>query len=390
LLKENASEAAALVEDLLINVTSFFRDPAIFDFMAEHTIAELVANADGNPIRLWVAGCSTGEETYTLAMLFQEAIKALDQDIKLQIFASDADAQAVAVAREGVYPRGIEGQISPGRLKRFFIRQEHGYRVAASLRASIVFAVQDVLADPPFSKLHMISCRNLMIYLKPAAQAKIIDIFHFALRPEGILLLGMAETIGPLDGRFAVVSKPARLYRKTGHGTSTQIATLSVEDSGRQLRLLPAVTARGPDIAELFRRLVLERYAPATVMVNGRLECVYTSGPIGNFLNIAPGYPTHDLLALLAPALRTRVKTAIAEVSASHMPARVPGGRTLRRDENVRFDIDIQPVPADPDKFMLYFITQPKPDHGIVKKGTPQTIAQVTALERELESVKAD
>ena len=390
LLKSSSEEATALADDLLINVTSFFRDPKIFDLLAENTIAELVAQAKGHSIRLWVAGCSTGEETYTLAMLFCEAIKAAGADIKLQIFASDADAQAVATAREGVYPLSIATQVSAARLERFFIREEQGYRVAPSLRASIVFAVQDVLADPPFSKLNMISCRNLMIYLKPEAQAKIVEVFHFSLRSDGILLLGAAETIGPPDGRFAVVSKPARLYRKTSQSPTGHFAFRPAGDPSRLTRAGPPAAVRGPDIAELYRKLVLERYAPAAVMVNRRFECLFSSGPIGSFLQIAAGYPTHDLLTLLAPGLRARVKAAIGEVSTTQKPASLPGGRMPHRDENLRFDIDIQPVPADPDKFMLFFLTQPKQEQNTVKKGKPQTIEQVTALERELETVRAD
>jgi two-component system CheB/CheR fusion protein len=390
MLTANAAEATALADDLLINVTRFFRDPEVFDFLAENTIAELVKHADGNPIRLWVAGCSTGEETYTLAILFSEAIKAAGMDIKLQIFASDADTQAVAVAREGVYPFSIEAQVSASRLERFFIREEHGYRVAPGLRASIVFAVQDVLADPPFSKLNMISCRNLMIYLKPEAQAKIIGIFHFSLRAGGVLLLGSAETIGPPDGRFAVISKAARLYRKTSEGAARHFAILPPSDLSRLTRVGPLAAAHGPDIAELYRKLVLERYAPAAVMINERLECIYTSGPIGAFLQISAGYPTHDLLSLLAPGLRARVKAAIGEVSATQMPACVPSGRMLNHEGNLRFDIEIQPVPADPDKFLLFFVTKPqRAQHG-VSTGTPPTMGQVAALERELAEVRAD
>ncbi len=390
LLKSNSEEATALADDLLINVTSFFRDPKVFDLLAENTIAEMVAQAQGNANRLWVAGCSTGEETYTLAMLFCEAIKTAGADIKLQIFASDADALAVATAREGMYPLSIAAQVSASRLERFFIREERGYRVVPALRASIVFAVQDVLADPPFSKLNMISCRNLMIYLNPEAQTKIIEVFHFSLRAGGVLLLGAAETIGAPDGRFTVVSKPARLYRKTAQGPTGHFAFRPAADPSRLTRVGPPAAVRGPDIAELYRKLVLERYAPAAVMVNRRLECLYTSGSIGSFLQITAGYPTHDLLALLAPALRARVKAAIGEVSATQKPASVPGGRMPHRAENLRFDIDIQPVAADPDKFMLFFLTQPKQEQNTVKNGKPQTLKQATALEHELEIVRAD
>lgn len=390
MLQADAAEATALAEDLLINVTQFFRDPAIFDLLAETAIAELVAGAAGNTLRLWVAGCSTGEETYTLAMLFSEAIKAAGTDIKLQIFASDADAQAVATAREGMYPLSIATQVSAARLERFFMREEQGYRVAPALRASIVFAVQDILADPPFSKLNMISCRNLMIYLKPEAQAKIVEVFHFSLCFDGMLLLGAAETIGPPDGRFAVVSKPARLYRKTAQGSAGRYSFLSVADPNRLARAGATAAARGPNIAELYRKLVLERYAPAAVMVNRRFECLYTSGPISNFLHIAAGYPTHDLLALLVPSLRARVKTAISEVSATQIAVNVPGGRMLRHEDNLRFDIEIQPVPTDPDKFILFFLTKPEQLANNARRGAAQATGQVAALEHELEAVRAD
>ncbi len=398
-LKADPQEANLLAEDLLINVTSFFRDKGIFELVASTAITELVAGAAGNPIRLWVAGCSTGEETYSLAILFTEAIRAAKSDVKLQIFASDADAQAVATAREGVYPHSIDAHVSAERLEQFFMREEHGYRIAPSLRACIIFAVQDVLADPPFSKLNMISCRNLMIYLQPEAQARLIDVFHFSLRDGGVLLLGTAETIGMPDGRFAVMSKAARLYRKTGQGVAHGLSSggalrlphfLPAGETSRLLRAEPLMAARGTDIAEMYRKLVLERYAPPAVMVNRRLECLYTSGTIGAFLHIAPGYPTHDLLSLLAPSLRARVKTGIGEVGATQMPASLTGGHITRNGERFRFSIEIQPVPGDPDKFLLFFLTQSKPERKGADQNTPKATGRVAALERELEAVRAD
>ncbi len=161
-------------------------------------------HAPDQPLRIWIAGCSTGEETYSLAMLFREQIAAAKRNIKLQIFASDVDPDAVASAREGLYPETIEADVSPERLARFFTKEEHGYRVSPELRATVVFTVQDVLADPPFSRLDLVSCRNLLIYLRPEAQAKVISLFHFALREGGVLLLGSSETVGNVDGRFEV------------------------------------------------------------------------------------------------------------------------------------------------------------------------------------------
>ena len=197
ILRSDAGELDILAQDLLINVTSFFRDPKVFDFLAEKIVPELVRDQPPDrPIRIWIAGCSTGEETYSLAMLFREQIAAAKRDIKLQILASDVDPEAIAVAREGFYPETIEAEVSPARLARFFSKEDHGYRILPELRATVVFTVQDVLADPPFSRLDLVSCRNLLIYLRPEAQSKIISLFHFALREGGILLLGNSETIG--------------------------------------------------------------------------------------------------------------------------------------------------------------------------------------------------
>ncbi len=224
ILRNDAGELDLLAKDLLINVTSFFRDPKVFELLARKIIPELVrSHAAEQPLRISVAGCSTGEETYSLAMLFREEIAATKSSVKLQIFASDVDFDAVASARERRYPETIEADILPSRLARFFTKEDHHYRVSPALRSSVVFAVQDVLADPPFSRLDMVSCRNLLIYLRPEAQAKVISVFHFALREGGVLLLGRAETVGDGDGRFALISKPERLYRNSGRSRAVEI-----------------------------------------------------------------------------------------------------------------------------------------------------------------------
>jgi two-component system CheB/CheR fusion protein len=192
ILQANQAECDVLAEDMLINVTGFFRDPKTFEMLAEQVVPGIVSESADQPIRIWVAGCSTGEETYSLAMLFLEQFARVKSMAKLQIFASDVDELAVKTAREGLYPTAIDTSVSAARLAGFFTRDDQGYRISASVREHIVFAVQDVLADPPFSKLDFISCRNLLIYLRPEAQGKIISIFHFALRKNGFLLLGNA------------------------------------------------------------------------------------------------------------------------------------------------------------------------------------------------------
>ncbi len=267
LLRSDTSELNLLAKDLLINVTSFFRDPKVFDFLATKVIPELVhREPQDHPIRIWIAGCSTGEETYSLAMVFREQIAAAQRNVKLQVFASDVDPDAVASAREGRYSEAIEADVSPTRLARFFTKEGHSYLVSPELRATVVFTVQDVLADPPFSRLDLVSCRNLLIYLRPEAQARIVSLFHFALREGGILLLGSSETAGNVEGRFELISKSERLYRHIGRSRPGDLGfATSVGDAAR-VRVRPGqseVPSRQAALADLCRRLVMETYAPA-------------------------------------------------------------------------------------------------------------------------------
>ncbi len=222
------------------------------------------------------------------------------RDIKLQVFASDVDADAIAAARDGVYPDTIASQISAERLARFFVKEDHGYRVSPELRAAVVFTVQDVLADPPFSRLDMISCRNLLIYLGPEAQAKVIALFHFALREGGTLLLGNAETIGSNEDRFKVISKPERLYRHIGRSRPGDVGfQLGHGEAPRgAARNGPGQTAHQNRLAELVQRLVIEAHSPAAVLINRKHEVLFSSGPTERYLRVAPGHPSHDVLAM--------------------------------------------------------------------------------------------
>ena len=191
-LREDAGERELLAKDLLINVTHFFRDPAAFDLLGETVIPELVQQQVlDRPLRVWVPGCSTGEEAYSIAMLVLEQIAAAGRNIKLQVFASDIDPDCVGFARNGVYPESIEADVAPARLARFFTKEDHHYQVVRELRETVVFTGQSLLADAPFSRLDLVSCRNLLIYLSPEAQRKVLSLFHFALREGGVLFSGL-------------------------------------------------------------------------------------------------------------------------------------------------------------------------------------------------------
>lgn len=390
-LQNSTPAMTLLAKDLLINVTAFFRDAAVFDMLAAHTIPDLVARhrADA-PIRVWIAACSTGEEAYSLAMLFREQVTAVGRTMKLQLFASDIDADAVATAREGLYPESIAADVSAARLSRFFTHEDSGYRVSAELRASVVFTVHDVLVDPPFSRLDFVSCRNLLIYLQPEAQASIISRFHFALREGGILLLGGSETIGAEDRRFAVIAKPERIYRHVGREPMGDVGFGA--PAGERSRLLVpqpgARMSRHAALGELCRRLVLQYYAPAAVLIDQMHDVLFSLGPTDRYLHIAPGHPTHDLLSMARGGLRARLEAAIQQAGREKARALVPH----RGDEHAdSCDIIVQPVTNDGESLMLVCFVETTAS-GAVDIGSPGSAAQSDSdgLRGELESVRAE
>ena len=318
LLAKDEAELDALASDLLINVTAFFRDPQAFAHLGEVVIPDLIrAHAPDMPLRLWVAGCSTGEEAYSLGMVCLEALEACDSAISLQIFASDLDEEVLTKARTGFFPKAAMEGVSEARIARFFQRDAEGYRVKPELRKTIVFSVHDLLQDPPFSRIDLISCRNVLIYFKPEAQARILAIFHFALQPEGQLVLGASETATGAEKLFATTSHPFRVYRRLGRadafsekrapfqlslGAAPRIAVSGAEGTGIKNRYM-----------ELCRKLVLEAYSPPAVLVTRGLECVYALGDLDPFLRIPAGEPSTDLLAMAREGVRAKLRTAVQE-----------------------------------------------------------------------------
>lgn len=394
-LRDDPGERDLLTKDLLINVTGFFRDPKVFDALAATVIPDIVRTLpDHQALRVWVAGCSTGEEAYSLAMLCHDAIAASGRAIKLQVFASDVDSDAITTARDGLYPHDIARAIHPDLLARYFVRDDAGYRVATSLRGDVVFTVQDLLADPPFSKIDLVSCRNVMIYLNQDAQAKAVSLFHFALREGGVLVLGTSETVGSAEGRFEAIAACERCYRYIAKGR--------VGDTGFPLSVGEAVPRVGPadpaaattrqaTLADLCRNAVLATHAPAAILINQKRQCLYSIGPAERYLRIAPGYATLDVLAMAPPALRTRLRLAIDKIS--NTVRRVDGGRgRATRDGATRwFRVDVQALPGDQeDLILLCFIEEPSApaDASSAPAGTDAN--RVADLERELEATQAE
>jgi two-component system CheB/CheR fusion protein len=395
MLQRGSGELDLLAKDLLINVTQFFRDPEVFELLGKTIIPDLIRERQSDlPLRIWIAGCSTGEEVYSLLILFREEIAKQILQVKPQFFASDVDPDAVAKARDGLYPKTIAADVSADRLSRFFTEEDHGYRVLPELRASVVFAVQDVLLDPPFSRIDMVSCRNLLIYLGPEAQAKVVSLFRFALRPGGILLLGTAETAGAIDGRFEILSKPARVYRRIGRsqaGESGFLAGVSDGGRGRAVAEPGRVSASKLDLGELVRRSLLETYAPAAILINHKHECLFLFGPTERYLRLAPGRPSHDLLDMTRPEMRIKLRTAIKRAVLDQARIVMTGGQNVQDGHTLLFRVDIQPIIGEGNELLLVsFIDTPETMETDRRADGASPTPRLAELERELDVTRAE
>ena len=392
-LETNPGELAQLAKDLLIHVTGFFRDPAVFKLLRERVLPDLVRSAaTPRSLRVWVAGCSTGEEAWSIAMVLSEIIEETGRDVCLRIFASDVDADAVAIARQGLYPGSIAGEVSAERLARFFHREGDGWRISQDLRNTVVFAVQDVLADPPFARLDLVSCRNLLIYLRPEAQSQVIALFHFALRTGGILLLGTSETLGHSDGGFEAVAGIERVWRRLGQARAPDagLAGFAAAASQRNLAAEPS-RPRQARLAELCQRLVLATQAPAAVLIDQDDRCLYSLGPIERYLGHAPGAATHDLFALARPVLRATLRSAVHQARQAGQPITIDSGPLDRDGSTLAVRLDIRPAIADGEKLLLIcFLEQPAREPNTGAAAAPAEAPHVTALERELEATRAE
>lgn len=385
ILQTDPAERDLLTRDLLIHVTSFFRDAAVFQSLQDTAIPRLVAEMlPDRPLRIWVAGCSTGEEAYSLAILGLEALEEARSGARLQILASDIDPEAIATARAGFYGPEIRDVVSPARLARFFVAEDGGYRVTSALRDVIVFTLADLLADPPFSRIDLVSCRNVLIYLGPEAQKRVIARCCFAVRPGGLLLLGVAEMPGPADACFKPEDKDARLWRRVGQSAASELhfptgkrdTTARSEES----------SVRRNAMADLSRRIVLETYAPAAVLLNARLDCLYRLGGTERYLKVTQGHPDPSLVSMLPKALRVRFRTAAAACSPTNTPVIVSGGRL---GATGGFDIALHAVTFDKEALLLACFID-TPDHAVPAapgKGDGQRKGD---LEAELEAARSD
>jgi two-component system CheB/CheR fusion protein len=317
-LQENPQELDLLFKELLIGVTNFFRDPAAWEQLRTEVIPTLLASrASDQALRAWVPGCSSGEEAYSLAIVLKEAIEEIKPKgrFSIQIFATDLDRDAIDKARQGIFPANIVADVSEERLKRFFTKEERGYRVRQEIRDLVVFAPQNLIMEPPFTKLDILSCRNLLIYLTSEVQKKLIPLFHYSLNPGGILFLGSAETIGDGTGLFAPLGGKSRLFRRTESVLRPEPVVFPSSfsagpPSGTETR--PAPKSPG-SLQTLADQLVLQHYAPPAVLTNDTGDIFYVSGRTGKYLEPAAGKANWNIFAMAREGLRYELVRAFPE-----------------------------------------------------------------------------
>lgn len=357
-LQQTPTEVEALFRDLLIGVTNFFRDPEAFKVLEEQVIPKLFEDKPaGSAVRVWCAGCSTGEEAYSIAILLQERMAALKQNFAIQVFATDIDSRAIATARTGVYPANIAADISAERLARFFNAESDGsaYRVHKGLRDMLVFSEHDLIKDPPFSRLDLITCRNLLIYLNVTLQKKVIPLFHYALRPGGVLFLGTSEGVGEFTESFAVLDRKAKLYQRKENvhgrerGALTHIlpslTTLDAGPSWRPVTQRAAFPAKLP-MRELTEQALLRQLAPNSVLVNDQGDILYLHGRTGMYLEPTPGEPgVSNILKMAREGLRRDLAKALHKASGTREIVRCPGLRVKTNGHFTLVNLTVCPVP---------------------------------------------
>ena len=325
-LQENPQEVELLNKELLIGVTNFFREPEMFDFLKETAVAQLLQTRSARgPLRIWNPGCSTGEETYSLAITLKECLEGLKlQDAPtIQIFATDVDQEAIDKARGGKFPSGIATDVSPERLRRFFVQEDEGYRIKKEVRELAVFASQNILIDPPFTKVDILCCRNLLIYVNVETQKKLLPLMHYALNPGGLLVLGSAESAGGFSRLFSPLDKKWKVFRRIEAAARPGIEMPTFVSPRERLAM---VTEKGkePDMDILYaaQRALLDCYGPPAVVVNSEGDVIYVSGRIGKYLEPASGKVNNNVFAMAREGLREELGVAIHNAARERPPSR--------------------------------------------------------------------
>jgi len=392
-LQQNPQEVDLLAKELLIGVTSFFREPAAWDQLRDEVIPSLIAALpDGGTLRAWSAGCSTGEEAYSLAIVFKEALDRFKPRGRfvLQIFATDLDRDAIAKARQGLWPAAIAADVSAERLRRFFAPEGSGYRVGQEIREMVTFASQNVIMDPPFTKLDILVCRNLLIYLTPSVQKKLISLFHYTLNGRGFLFLGNSETIGTHTELFTPLGGRSRLYRRR-EAPRAEPEALTVLSPRLQPGSWPALQLPAPagNLQALAEQALLRQYAPPAVLVSDQGDILYVSGRTGAYLEPTAGKANWNVFAMAREGLRFEIANAFQRASRTRRPVTVPGTVVVAGGGTQEVEVTVQ-VLEQPEALrgmaLIDFKDVPTPPRQHPPKRTGATAAGTTST-AELEKL---
>ncbi|MFH2125591.1 MAG: CheR family methyltransferase, partial [Pseudomonadota bacterium] len=400
-VQTNPEELDTLFKDLLIGVTSFFRDPEAFEFIKEKVIPKLLDQLKPKEaLRVWVPGCSTGEEVYSLVIIIKECLAKAGKEVPLQVFGTDIDKVAVDKARAGLYPASIVSDVSSERLQRFFSEESGSYRVTKELRDPVVFSVQDVMKDPPFSRLDLLCCRNLLIYLEGTAQKKILPLFHYTLKPQGMLFLGSSESIGGFADLFQVQDKKWKIYsRKPASGAMRlmiDFPTGPVTREGGEGKAAQADLVQGAaDLAREAQKMVLSDFSPVMVLVDQNGEIQYIHGHTGKFLEPAVGRPSQKISAMAREGLRLELAAALRRAQTSGQEVHSPGVKVKVNGGYQYVDLTVKPI--DRPKAMQGLLAvvlreavePPAGSKGKIRRGASTEVEKRLAdLEQELQRTR--
>ncbi len=399
-LQENPQELDLLFKELLIGVTSFFRDPSAWEHLGGEAIPALLSNKpEGQALRAWVPGCSTGEEAFSLAIVLKEAASLIKpkSHIAMQVFATDLDRDAIDVARQGFYSENITACMSSERLARFFVKEKKGYRVHKEIREMVIFASQDIILDPPFTKLDILSCRNLLIYLTPEVQKKLIPLFHYTLGLGGILFLGSSESIGSFTDLFATLDGPSRLFQRKestqGRGFvefPSSFSSIPAMDTAI-VRLEQNPLASLQTLAD---QLILQRYAPPAVLANDKGDILYISGRTGKYLEPAAGKANWNIFAMVREGLRYELTNAFQKATRQNECILLHGLKIEANDVTQCVDVSVQKLEASgplQGLVMIIFTDVALPAKAIEPKPKSHTHnVRLEELEQDLVHVRAE
>jgi two-component system CheB/CheR fusion protein len=395
LMQENPKEVEILYKELLIGVTSFFRDSNVWEKLRDGILPDLIKkNPGGNMLRAWVTGCSTGEEAYTLAIIFKEALEKVKKhvNISLQIFATDLDTDAIEKARQGYFSKNIIADVSPERISRFFTPVMDGFHINASIREMVVFASQNVIKDPPFTRLDIITCRNMLIYMEPELQKKIIALFDYSLKPGGIMLLGTSETLGTQNTRFTELDAKLKIFKRSKTLTSPEIIDFPSSFRSFQTDISQKTTPTKvvENIQTLADQILLQQFAPASVLVNSKGDILYITGRTGKYLEPVAGKANWNIHAMARDGIRSELPAAFRKALQSFDPVVMHNLKVGTNGGTQFVDVTVQRI-ENPESIrgmiMIVFMDVPAiVSHEVIKKiGKGKPTLRQKELEIELQ-----